>query len=238
MKKINTKIVFVIIIIAIAIGTIYYLRKKDENIENINIEENNLQKQERNTEENTIEEKKENKIKVYITGEVQNPGLYEISENSRIADAIEVAGNLTENAFIDKINLAYVLEDGMKIYIPNKKDKNNVTDETTAYVTKETDGQTISGENKNLGRNTNEKASTTSNITKPSTTSTKSTEKININSATQTELETLPGIGSSTALKILSYRKENGKFKTIEEIKNVKGIADAKYKKIKDLIKV
>ena len=238
MKKINTKIVFVIIIIAIAIGTIYYLRKKDENIENINIEENNLQKQERNTEENTIEEKKKNKIKVYITGEVQNPGLYEILENSRIADAIEVAGNLTGNAFIDKINLAYVLEDGMKIYIPNKKDKNDVTDETTTYVTKETDGQIVSGGSKNSGGNTNEKSSTTSNATKSRTASTKSTEKININSATQTELETLPGIGSSTALKIINYRKENGKFKTIEEIKNVKGIGDAKYEKIKELIKV
>lgn len=131
-----------------------------------------------------------------------------------------------------------MLEDGMKIYIPNKKDKNDVTDETTTYVTKETDGQTVSGGSKNSSGNTNKKSSTTSNATKSSTASTKSTEKININSATQTELETLPGIGSSTALKIINYRKENGKFKTIEEIKNVKGIGDAKYEKIKELIKV
>ena len=101
-----------------------------------------------------------------------------------------------------------------------------------------TDGQIVSGKSKNSGGNTNEKSSTTSNATKSSTASTKSTEKININSATQTELETLPGIGSSTALKIINYRKENGKFKTIEEIKNVKGIGDAKYEKIKELIKV
>ena len=126
----------------------------------------------------------------------------------------------------------------MKIYIPNKKDKNDVADETTTYVTKETDRQTVSGGSKNSGGNTNEKSSTTSNATKASTASTKSTEKININSATQTELETLPGIGSSTALKIINYRKENGKFKTIEEIKNVKGIGEAKYEKIKELIKV
>ena len=126
----------------------------------------------------------------------------------------------------------------MKIYIPNKKDKNDVTDETTTYVTKETDRQTVSGGSKNSGGNTNEKSSTTSNATKASNASTKSTEQININSATQTELETLPGIGSSTALKIINYRKENGKFKTIEEIKNVKGIGDAKYEKIKELIKV
>lgn len=235
MKKINFKIILIILIVTIVGITTYYFKTKDESVENIEFEETNTQSQEKNTEENIAVE---NKIKVYITGEVHNPGLYEIAENSRIADAIEAAGNLTENAFIDKINLAYVLEDGMKIYIPNKKDKNNVTDETTTYVTKETDGQTVSGGSKNSGGNTNEKSRTTSNATKSRTASTKSTEKININSATQTELETLPGIGSSTALKIINYRKENGKFKTIEEIKNVKGIGDAKYEKIKELIKV
>ena len=230
MKKINFKIILIILIVTIVGITTYYFKTKDESVENIEVEETNTQSQETNTEENIAVE---NKIKVYITGEVHNPGLYEIAENSRIADAIEVAGNL-----IDKINLAYVLEDGMKIYIPNKKDKNDVTDETTTYVTKETDGQIVSGGSKNSGGNTNEKSSTTSNATKSRTASTKSTEKININSATQTELETLPGIGSSTALKIINYRKENGKFKTIEEIKNVKGIGDAKYEKIKELIKV
>lgn len=235
MKKINFKIILIILIVTIVGITTYYFKTKDESVENIEFEETNTQSQEKNTEENIAVE---NKIKVYITGEVHNPGLYEIAENSRIADAIEAAGNLTENAFIDKINLAYVLEDGMKIYIPNKKDNNDVTDETTTYVTKETDGQTVSGGSKNSGGNTNKKSSTTSNATKSSTASTKSTEKININSATQTELETLPGIGSSTALKIINYRKENGKFKTIEEIKNVKGIGDAKYEKIKELIKV
>ena len=227
MKKINFKIILIILIVTIVGITTYYFKTKDESVENIEVEETNTQSQETNTEENIAVE---NKIKVYITGEVHNPGLYEIAENSRIADAIEVAGNLTENAFIDKINLAYVLEDGMKIYIPNKKDKNDVTEET--------DGQIVSGGSKNSGGNTNEKSSTTSNATKSRTASTKSTEKININSATQTELETLPGIGSSTALKIINYRKENGKFKTIEEIKNVKGIGDAKYEKIKELIKV
>ena len=224
MKKINFKIILIILIVTIVGITTYYFKTKDESVENIEVEETNTQSQETNTEENIAVE---NKIKVYITGEVHNPGLYEIAENSRIADA-----------FIDKINLAYVLEDGMKIYIPNKKDKNDVTDETTTYVTKETDGQIVSGGSKNSGGNTNKKSSTTSNATKASTASTKSTEKININSATQTELETLPGIGSSTALKIINYRKENGKFKTIEEIKNVKGIGDAKYEKIKELIKV
>ena len=36
-----------------------------------------------------------------------------------MADAINEAGGVTENADINKINLAYVLQDGQKINIPN-----------------------------------------------------------------------------------------------------------------------
>ena len=45
-----------------------------------------------------------------------------MEENSRISDAIEKSGGLTEEADISKINLAYLLEDGMKIYIPSHND--------------------------------------------------------------------------------------------------------------------
>ena len=61
---------------------------------------------------------------------------------------------------------------------------------------------------------------------------------VNINTATQTELETIPGVGPSTALKIIDYRKENGNYKKIEDVQNVKGIGEAKYKEMKDYIRV
>ena len=51
------------------------------------------------------------------------------------------------------------------------------------------------------------------------------------------EISNIEDIKNKTK-EIINYRKENGKFKTIEEIKNVKGIGDAKYEKIKELIKV
>ena len=72
---------------------------------------------------NTISEKKANKIKVHISGQVVNPGVIEIEEGSRIIDAIEEVGGLTEDANVDKVNLAYVLEDAMKIHIPSTNEE-------------------------------------------------------------------------------------------------------------------
>lgn len=79
------------------------------------------------TKENTTEIIKEEaskieKIKIHIAGEVNSPGLIELESGARIADAIELAGGLTENADISKTNLAYILSDGEKIYIPNFND--------------------------------------------------------------------------------------------------------------------
>ena len=219
MKKIDKKTSIYIFLTSILLIIIYYLFIKKENyLEssfNLNtvipyeeIENNSLNAE--TEEDNSI-----NKIVIYITGGVKNEGVYEIDENSRIADSIEKAGGLTEDANISNINLAYILEDGMKIHIPKKDENiNEINDNTNIYVTKE------EGDEENL-----------KNIEKNS-----KTNKININTASQAELEALPGIGTSTALKIINYRNENGKFKNIEEIKNVSGIGDSKYSKIKDLI--
>ena len=187
MKRINlNKIIYIIIIICIIV--IYYLfTREEEYVENTNelvTFQENIQSQ-----ENTP------KIVIYITGAIKKEGIYELEENSRIADSIEAAGGLTEDANIENINLAYVLADGMKIHIPTKSENvNEVQDNTNQYITKE-------NSNTEESKNTN--------------------EKVNINTATQTELETLPGIGPSTALKIIDYRKENGKFEKIEDIKKV-----------------
>ena len=223
------KVIIVIIGSMIIIAFLYYIYTKEDNMV-ISTEETaeknlvgntveNLEENEETTKENT------NKIIVHVSGAVNKEGIVELEENSRISDAISKAEGLKENADTKKINLAYKLEDGMKIYIPtieesmnqNEQNQNeSLMDQTSQYITSSSeiiqDGQTNG------------------------TSETKMNEKININTATQTELETLPGIGPSTSLKIVNYRKENGKFKTIEDIKEVSGIGDVKYENIKDLI--
>lgn len=130
-------------------------------------------------------------------------------------------GGVREDAYTKDINLAYPLEDGMKIYIPTKQEKENTTisevvkDGVGGFVI---DSSGVSIDNKKM-ENSRE-------------------IKVNINTATQAQLETLPGIGPSTATKILAYRKEKGKFTKIEDIKEVSGIGDSKFDKIKDYITV
>lgn len=164
---------------------------------------------------NEIAEETE-KIAIHITGEVKKTGIIYLEKGARIADAIAVAGGATKNANLDQVNLAYVLEDGQKIYIPNKKEKLEVRE----YII-ENSGNNVLVEN---GKSS-------------STNSSKGVGgKVNINYANQTELETLPGIGPSLAQRIIEYRETNGEFEKIEDVQNVKGIGDSKYSNIKEKI--
>lgn len=62
-------------------------------------------------------------IFVYVCGEVNSPGVYELMEGSRICDAIEAAGDVTKKASIEILNLATLVKDGDKIYVPSFNEK-------------------------------------------------------------------------------------------------------------------
>ena len=160
------------------------------------------------------------KIIVHISGEVVSPGVISLEEGARIVDAINMADGVTEEADLSKVNLAYVLEDAQKIYIPNINEK-----EEKEIVENMEDGVVISGSGIN-----DENNSSSGNNSK------NGNVKININTADIKELQKLSGIGESIALRIVTYRKENGKFNSIEDLKNVSGIGENKFNKIKNNI--
>lgn len=57
-------------------------------------------------------------ITIFISGEVKNPGVVTIDSDKRLSDAIENLGGTTENADLNKINLAMKLEDEQHYIIP------------------------------------------------------------------------------------------------------------------------
>ncbi|MCM3224427.1 competence protein ComEA [Terribacillus saccharophilus] len=57
------------------------------------------------------------KVMVDIKGEVQNPGVYELAPDSRVEQALNAAGGLTENAEGRSINLAQRVADEQVIYV-------------------------------------------------------------------------------------------------------------------------
>jgi|YelNatPaOPRAMG01_1025707.scaffolds.fasta_scaffold00897_2 competence protein ComEA len=71
---------------------------------------------------NSREEKKEieNYIIVHIAGAVKMPGVYRLLEGSRVIDGIQSAGGALPSADLDRLNLADYLQDGSKVFVPEK----------------------------------------------------------------------------------------------------------------------
>ena len=61
---------------------------------------------------------------VDIGGAVENPGVYQVTKDTRLYRVIEMAGGLTEDADADSVNRASFVEDGQKIIIPEKGSAN------------------------------------------------------------------------------------------------------------------
>ena len=156
---------------------------------------------------------------VYVAGYVNNPGVYELKEGSRIIDAIDSAGGYSKEAYENYLNLASLIADGQMIYVPSEEEVSQGNVESIAG-NGGTSGIGVNGNGGNSG------SIGTGN----------SGGLVNINSASKEELMTLPGIGESKADKIIAYREENGRFSSPEGIMEISGIKDGLYNKIKDKI--
>jgi len=144
---------------------------------------------------------------VYLTGEVQRPGIVEIPPDSRLYQAVESAGGLTARADRDNINLAEKLADGTHVHIP------------------------AVGQAQAPGSEKDKQASSAEGSPVP-----RGTGQIDVNRATAAELEALPGVGPKLAQAIVEDRTANGLFRTPEDLLRVKGIGPAKLEKMKEMI--
>lgn len=145
-------------------------------------------------------------VLVHICGEVQTPGVYELTADSRICDVLLLAGGFTADADTEAVNMAAGIEDGMQIVIPAETDR---TSETTGNSSDRT-GETAAGKTES--------------------------QPVNINTADKETLMSLPGIGAGKAEAVIAYREAGGVFKNIKDIMLVDGIKEGVYAKIKDKI--
>lgn len=157
------------------------------------------------------DESKSAKIYVDISGAVKQPGVYQLSEGARLFDLLKQAGGLTEDAAIQTVNQAMIIQDQQKIII------------LTQAQAESLDTENIN--NGNLEEKSDEK-------------SPKDAEKLNINQADLTQLQQLSGIGEKKAQAIIDYRNENGSFKTIEDLAKVTGIGEKTVEKLRDSITI
>ena len=150
------------------------------------------------------------RIFIHVCGEVVSPGVYELNEGSRLYQAVDAAGGLTEEADGDFLNQAQVLTDGMQLRIPDRREAEELRRagyDSAGSLTAEGGSSLQDG-------------------------------RVNLNTATKEQLMTLSGIGEARAEAILAYRREAGGFKTVEDIMKVSGIKEAAFQKIKEDITV
>lgn len=152
-------------------------------------------------------------IFVDVCGAVMHPGVYGMPPDSRVFQAIEMAGGFLPEAAGTYINQAQPLSDGQQIYVPTKEEAEE----------KEMTAGGSAGKNMFSSGGPEES---------------RESEKINLNTADTAELQTLSGIGEAKAEAILAYREEHGGFSSIEEIMNVPGIKESTFSNIKDKIAV
>ncbi|MCH5333389.1 MAG: helix-hairpin-helix domain-containing protein [Agathobacter sp.] len=147
---------------------------------------------------------------VYVCGEVRHSGVYELPAGSRICDALEAAGGLTDAASPDYWNLARTLEDGEMIFFPTREEadrRREAAEAAGAAEASSVEGAAPDG-------------------------------RVNINTATEDQLMKLPGIGEVRAAAIIAYRSRHGAFSGEEDIMQVSGIGNALFENIRDFITV
>ena len=171
--------------------------------ENISAPENNTPEDRRD-----VENSEKSGVYVYICGEMIKPGVYELSGDSRIYEAVDAAGGFTENAARECVNLASKVSDGMQITIYNREEAASLLADSAP-----------------VGENAGKSGTSGSGL-------------VNLNTATKEELMTLKGIGESKAEDIIRYREKSGGFKKIEDIMKISGIKENGFQKIKDSITV
>lgn len=69
---------------------------------------------------------------VQVSGEVKNPGVYELPQGSRIYEAVLMAGGITDEADVRMMNQASCINDGDMIYVPSYEENAKAASDQTA----------------------------------------------------------------------------------------------------------
>ncbi len=147
-------------------------------------------------------------IAVQVAGEVQQPGVYQVSAALRVEDAIRLAGGATAEGDPGQLNLAARVTDGQRIAVPRRP----------------------------LVRGVGEPASPAEDsAAEPRPSLAPRPARLNVNVATFAELDALPGIGTVTAQKILEQRQK-APFTSVDQLAEMKIVTGATLARIRDLI--
>ena len=121
------KIIVICAVLGLVLGAFFLLKPSSQT----SVKETNLQTEvsavskETSTEKEVKKEEKEESpeqdlITVDVKGAVKSPGIYDLPVGSRVHDAVQKAGGLTEQADRKSLNLAQKVSDEALVYVPTK----------------------------------------------------------------------------------------------------------------------
>lgn len=199
-------------------------------------------------------------VTVCISGAVAKPGLYRVPKGSRAQEAILLAGGITEEADMDRVNLAKVCKEGTHIKIPRmsqarwkrlQAEKPRGKTVRQGVFPAEDAGkvrETVSGQSDPLADR--EQMEAQGKMHKKGRLLPQEENGrgfrgdegeraalINLNAASEAELTLLPGVGPATAKRIVAYRTRYG-FRCIEDLLKVAGIGPAKLEKLRHQVTI
>ena len=149
-------------------------------------------------------------VRVHVSRAIAAPGVYRLSAEERLADAVAVAGGATAHADLDAVNLAQWLQDGQQYHIPRAGE----TPPARAAVTDAAVPAAVPAADPGCGG------------------------LMDLNAASEADLDTLPRIGPVRAGDIVAYREQNGPFTSVDEITEISGIGPATLAGIRPLVAV
>ena len=136
---------------------------------------------------------------IHVAGAVAVPGIVQLPAGSRVHQAVAAAGGGTPSADLNRLNLAAVLSDGQKLYVPRAGEEIPAGAPVSSGPPGEAGNGTAGGTASAGG-------------------------KVNLNTASVEELDALPKVGPVLAQRILDWRKQHGPFKSAEELDAVDGV--------------
>lgn len=172
-------------------------------------------------------------VVVHVAGAVKKTGVVKVPRGGRVHEAIAAAGGGTAAADLNRLNLAAVLDDGQKIYVPRRGEA--IPPDAVQQGTQGSQPEgTGAGGTGAAGTGTGAGGSTAAG----GSGSVAAAGKVNLNTATAEELGSLPRVGPVLAQRIVDWRTEHGQFKTAEELDAVDGVGPKMLETLLPLVTV
>lgn len=157
-------------------------------------------------------------VMVHVVGRVKEPGVVQLPVGSRVIDAVQAAGGVTDEADPASLNLARPVVDGEQVWVGAPGEEPPPGGATgLAPPGGAVPGSDGGGAGPGAGQ---------------------AVGPLDLNQADQAQLEELPGVGPVTASRILAWRESHGRFTAVEELMEVSGIGERTFEQLRDHVTV